>query len=299
MVAAFVLSGGASLGAAQVGMLAALSEAGVRPDLVIGTSVGAINGAWVAGGVDCDALGAVWRSLRRETVFPARAVDGLLGFVGRREHLVPDVGIRRLLGEHLRFARLEDAPVPFHVVATDVLSGCDTLLSHGDAVDAILASAAIPGVLPPVRVAGRYLMDGGVVNNTPISHAVRLGADVIWVLATGYSCALAERPRGALGMALHAVTLGINRRLAADIRRYTPRTDLRVVPPLCPVKIASADFSQAAGLIERAHGLTRDWLTAGAPPLASAATMLAPHGHAVGSDGRSVVTGLAPEVQSG
>lgn len=303
MVTAFVLSGGASLGAAQAGMLTALSEAGVRPDLVVGTSVGAINGAWVAGGVDCDGLSAVWRSLRRDTVFPARAVDGLLGFVGRREHLVPDIGIRRLLREHLRFARLEDAPVPFHVVATDVLSGCDTLLSHGEAVDAILASAAIPGVLPPVRVAGRYLMDGGVVNNTPISHAVRLGADVIWVLATGYSCALAERPRGALGMALHAVTLGINQRLAADIRRYTRRADLRVVPPLCPIKTAAADFSKAAELIERAHGLTRDWLEAGAPQLASAATKLAPHGHAVGPDGLSAATGLAgrghAEVQSG
>jgi NTE family protein len=303
VVTAFVLSGGASLGAAQVGMLAALSEAGVQPDMVIGTSVGAINGAWVAGGMDSDGLGAVWRSLRRETVFPARAVDGLLGFVGRREHLVPDIGVRRLLREHVRFARLEDAPVPFHVVATDVLSGCDTLLSHGDAVDAILASAAIPGVLPPVHVAGRYLMDGGVVNNTPISHAVRLGADVIWVLATGYSCALAERPRGALGMALHAVTLGINRRLAADIRRYTRRADLRVVPPLCPIKIAAADFSQAAGLIERAYSLTSGWLTAGAPRLESAPTMLEPHGHAVAADDAAVVTGLAgrgqPEVQSG
>jgi len=284
-------------------MLAALSEAGVRPDLVIGTSVGAINGAWVAGEVDCEGLGAVWRSLRRDTIFPARALDGLLGFVGRREHLVPDIGIRRLLREHLRFERLEDSPVPFHVVATDVLTGCDTLLSDGDALSAILASAAIPGVLPPVRVAGRYLMDGGVVNNTPISHAVRLGADVVWVLATGYSCALAEPPRGALGMALHAVTLGINRRLAADIRRYTRHTDLRVVPPLCPIKIAAADFSQAANLIERAYSLTSDWLTAGAPQLASAATMLAPHGHAVAAESPSAATGLADlgeaEVQSG
>jgi NTE family protein len=299
---AFVLSGGASLGAAQVGMLTALQEAGVRPDLVIGTSVGAVNGAWVAGRVDIGGLGAVWRALRRDTVFPARALDGLLGFVGRREHLVPDVGIRRLLRDHLSFARLEDAPVPFHVVATDVLSGCDTLLSHGDAVDAVLASTAIPGVLPPVRVAGRYLMDGGVVNNTPISHAVRLGADVVWVLATGYSCALTERPKGALGMALHAVTLGINRRLAADIRRYSQRADLRVLPPLCPVKTSAADFSQAAGLIERAHELTRDWLTAGAPPLLSATAKIAPHGHAIGPDGLPLVApmrGVSPIADAG
>jgi NTE family protein len=280
---AFVLSGGASLGAAQVGMLAALSDAGVRPDLIIGTSVGAINGAWVAGGSDCAGLGAVWRSLRRDTVFPARPFDGVLGFAGRREHLVPDTGIRRLLRDHVRFEQMQDAQVPFHVVATDVLSGCDTLLSHGNAVDAILASAAIPGVLPPVRVAGRDLMDGGVVNNTPISHAVRLGADVIWVLATGYSCALTQRPRGALGMALHAVTLGINRRLAADIRRYARQVDLRVAPPLCPIRTSAADFTQAAELIDRAHQLTRDWLAAGARHLPLAAAKLEPHGHATGA----------------
>ncbi len=280
MVTAFVLSGGASLGAAQVGMLTALAEAGVRPDLVVGTSVGAINGAWVAGGVDCAGLGEVWRALRRETVFPTRLVDGLLGMAGRRGHLVPDHGLRRLLREHVRFERLEEAQLPFYVVATDVLSGCDTLLSHGDSIEAILASTAIPGVLPPVRIDGRDLMDGGVVNNTPISHAVRLGADVVWVLATGYSCALSERPRGALGMTLHAVTLGINKRLAADVRRYGQLVDLRLAPPLCPIRTSAADFTQAGALIERAHSLTRDWLAAGASPQLAAAAKLAPHGHA-------------------
>jgi len=285
MVTAFVLSGGASLGASQAGMLRALSEAGIRPDLVVGTSVGAVNGAWVAGGAAPADLCEIWRSLRRNTVFPTRPVDGLLGFLGHREHLVPDSGIRGLLRNHVRFGRLEDAQIPFYVVATDILSGSDTLLSSGDAVDAILASTAIPGVLPPVRVAGRDLMDGGVVNNTPISHAIRLGADRIWVLATGYSCALAERPRGALGLALHAVTLGINQRLVADIERYSRQADLRIAPPLCPIRVAAADFSRAAELIDRAYILTRDWLATGAPPIALAATKLEPHGHAPGSDG--------------
>lgn len=289
MVAAFVLSGGASLGAAQVGMLSALSEAGIRPDLIVGTSVGAVNGAWVAGGADLAGLDEVWRSLRRDTVFPARPVDGLLGFMGRRGHLIPDSGIRRLLLHHLRFEALEEALIPFHVVATDVLTGWDTLLSRGDAVDAVMASAAIPGVLPPVRVADRDLMDGGVVNNTPISHAVNLGADEIWVLAPGYSCALAERPRGALGMALHAVTLGINQRLAADIKRYGTRADLKVVPPLCPIRTAPADFNHAGELISQAHALTRDWLKTGAPYLPSATAKIGLHGHAAAPSQRRTI----------
>jgi NTE family protein len=261
MTTAFVLSGGANLGAAQVGMLTALAEAGVRPDLVVGTSVGALNGSWVAAGAPLDELADVWRSLRRGTVFPAHPLRGLLGFAGRSDHLVSDRGLRRLLREHLRFERLEDAPVPFHVLATDILTGRSVLLSEGPARDAILASAAIPGVLPTVRIGGRSLMDGGVVNNTPISHAVELDAHTVWVLATGYSCALQHPPRGALGIALHAVTLMTHQRLALDVERYAGEVDLRVVPPLCPIAVGPTDFSHADELIRRAQTHTSEWLS--------------------------------------
>ena len=260
MTTALVLSGGANLGAAQVGMMTALQESGVRPDLVIGTSVGALNGAWAAADAPLDELGDLWRSLRRGQVFPADPLRGLLGFAGRSDHLVSDRGLRRLLRNGLRFERLEDAPVDFHVLATDVLTGLGVLFSDGPAVEAILASSAIPGLLPPVPIDGRHYMDGGVVNNTPISHAVELGADTVWVLATGYSCALTQPPRGALGMALHAVTLMIHQRLSLDVERYAETVDLRVVPPLCPISVAPTDFSQADDLIQRAYEHTVDWL---------------------------------------
>ena len=178
MATAFVLSGGASLGAVQVGMLRGLAEQGITPDLIVGTSVGAVNGGWIASRPDAsgiDALADLWLSLSRKDIFPTHPISGLLGFLGRSSHLVPNSGLRRLLSDQLEFARLEDAPIPFHVVATDVISGTDVLLSSGDAVDAIAASAAIPGIFPPVNINGRDLMDGGVVNNTPLSHAVALG----------------------------------------------------------------------------------------------------------------------------
>ncbi|MCA1676151.1 MAG: patatin-like phospholipase family protein [Actinobacteria bacterium] len=267
MTTAYVLSGGASLGAVQVGMLAALDEQGVRPDLVVGSSVGALNGAWIAGrpaGAGVGELGRVWRSLTRNTVFPLHPLRGLFGFLGARDHLVPNRGIRRLLSEHLQFRLLEQARVPLHIVATDVLTGQDVRLSRGDAVEAILASSAVPGVLPPVRINARSLMDGGV-NNTPISHAVDLGADVIWVLASGIPCARARPPSSALGMALHAVTLLIHQRLAADVARYESVVELRVVPPLCPAPVSLSDFSRAGELIDRAYQTTRDWLAAGRP----------------------------------
>jgi NTE family protein len=262
-------------------MLLGLAGAGITPDLIVGTSVGAVNGGWVASRPDVAGIGVladVWRSLSRNDVFPTRPVIGLLGFLGLRSSLVPDTGLRRLLTEHLEFARLEDAPIGFHVVATDVLWGRDVLLSAGDAVDAITASAAIPAVFPPVNINGRDLFDGGVVNNTPISHAIALGADVIWVLPTGYACALRKSPRGALAMALHAVTLAVNQRLAVDVARFEESVDLRVIPPLCPIAISPVDFSQSASLIERSHEATRQWLATRHPSTGQAA-LLQPHRH--------------------
>jgi len=276
-----VLSGGASLGAIHVGMLLALADHGERPDLIVGTSVGAVNGGWLASRPDVAGirgLGDLWISLSRKDIFPSHPIAGAMGMLGRRSHLVPNTGLRRLLTDRLEFTRLEDAPVPLHVVATDVVSGTDVLLSTGNAVDAIAASAAIPGVFPPVRINGRELMDGGVVNNTPVSHAVALGADRVWVLPTGYSCDLPAAPKTAVNMALHAMTLAINHRLAVDVERFEPAVDLRVIRPLCPIATSGADFSHAATLIERSHEATREWLAAH-PPSTGQAVLLEPHRH--------------------
>ncbi len=261
---AFVLSGGASMGAVQVGGLAALIEAGVSPDLVVGCSAGAVNGGWLAGRPGCTdvaGLAALWRSLSSASVFPRRPVGGLLGVLGRRRHLVPPTGVARILTDNLLFDRIEDAPVRLAVVATDVLSGDDVLLTEGEAVASILASTAIPGVFPPVSIGGRELMDGGVVNNTPISHAVALGADVVWVLPTAHCFARPAAPTTVLGMALNALTLALNHRLAADVERYQGIVDLRVAPPLCNLSVSPADFGHADELIARAYAQTRTWLT--------------------------------------
>ena len=280
MTVAFVLSGGGSLGAVEVGMLAALREMGVAPDLIVGTSAGALNGAWLAGHptAPVDELAALWRSLRRSRVFPADPVGGLLGFLGRRRGLVSQRGLRSLISQHLTFERLEDAPTPLHVVAVDVLSGRDVLFSSGSALDAVLASAAIPGVFAPVTIDGVPYMDGGVVENTPISHAVELGADVVWVLCAGYACALKEPPRGALAMALHGLTLLLHQQLIVDVERYEPEVELHVLPPLCPLRVSPADFGHSAELIRRAHDDVRVWLAAD-HPLVGQAEFLGLHRH--------------------
>ena len=263
MTTAFVLSGGASLGAVEVGMLQALAARGVQPDLVFGSSAGAINAAWVAGDPQLarlDDLAALWTGLRSRDIFPVRPLTGLLGFLGARDSLVPPTGLRRLLERHVTFTRLEDAPIPIAVIATEVTTGREIVLDHGSTVDAVLASAAIPAVFPPVTVDGRVLMDGGVVNNTPISNAVDAGATRIYVLPTGYACALPRAPRSALGMTLQAISLLIEQQLVRDVEEFQDQVDLRVIPPLCPQPVLPADFSHARELIDRARGAAVEWL---------------------------------------
>jgi NTE family protein len=125
-------------------------------------------------------------------------------------------------------------------------------ISQGPLLEAILASAAIPGVLPGVNWRGRELIDGGVANNTPISHAIELGAQRIYVLPTLQTCELESAPRGALGMIVHAANLLVHHRLVEDIARYRDAAELIVLSPPCPVQVQAMDFSQAESLIERA-----------------------------------------------
>lgn len=271
---AFVLSGGASLGAIQVGMLRALYERAVVPDVIVGTSAGAMNGAFIASRpqtvATAEALAHVWRGLRRGQVFPLNPLTGLLGFLGARAHLVPESGLRRLVTGHIEHGRLEELPIPLHVVAVDVLSGEELLLSHGRVLDAVLASSAIPGVLPPVPWEDRMLMDGGVANNTPISHAIELGAERVYVLPTGHACALDKPPGAALAMALHAITLLTHRRLIDDIECHRDAVQLIVLPPPCPLSITPIDFTHADDLIGQALRDAREFLDSGGedrPPI--------------------------------
>src|SRR5215208_623389 len=268
---AFVLSGGASLGAIQVGMLRALYERDISPDLIVATSVGAINGAFIASRPQtretADELAATWRQVRRSQIFPLNPLSGLLGFLGTRPHLVPDSGLRQLVADHVQQAALEELPISLHVVTVDVMTGEEILLSAGPVVDAVIASAAIPAVLPPVSWGDRQLMDGGVANNTPISHAIELGAREVYVLPTGHACALERPPGSALGMALHSLSLLAHSRLIADIELHQDHAKLIVLPPPCPHSIAPIDFGHAPELIERSAEAARVFLDAagGAP----------------------------------
>ncbi len=256
---AFVFSGGASLGACQAGMLEALFERREQPDLLVGTSVGAINAAFVASRPPsvqtARELQRIWRGLRRGHVFPANPVTASLGLLGLRDHSVSAASLRRVLMRHLGVDRLEQADVPLHVVTTDFITGEEMLLTTGPALDAILASAAIPGVFPPIPWGSRVLVDGGIVNNTPISQAVALGADRIIVLPALGAAPLRRAPRGVLAAGVAAVSRALTYRLVEDLARYRHDAELVVLPAPAVDGIMPTDFGHAEELVS--EGLRR------------------------------------------
>ena len=279
---AFVFAGGGSHGAVQVGMLRALHAFGVRADFVVGTSVGAINGVHYA----CDPtaegierLAGVWAGLSTHEIYPGLPMGWLRAVVTRRPHVVNPRSLRRLLVRSLRTPRLDDAVLPVVVVAADALDGAEVLLSRGSAVDAVLASAAIPVLFPPVSVDGRLLVDGAIAKNAAISTAVALGAERVVVLPTGFGCAITISPSNVIAMGMHVVTVLLARQLANEAARHAEQLPILVVPPLCPMTVSSYDFSHSLRLMSAAADSTRNWLENGGLDNRTIPITLAPHVH--------------------
>jgi NTE family protein len=161
---------------------------------------------------------------------------------------------------HLEMERLEDAAVDLHLVTVDVLTGEEVLLSSGAAVDAVLASAAIPGVFPAVPWGSRLLMDGAVANNAPISHAIELGADRVIVLQAIGTKALTRAPHGVLGLGAAALSLALTRRFAEDVVRYADAAELVILPAPQVEGIMPTDFGHAHELIVVGRARARSML---------------------------------------
>ncbi len=281
---AFVFAGGGSVGAAEVGMLRALVDHGVFPDFVVGASAGAINAVHFAATPTAHGVAEMtqlWTRLRGTNVFPISRLYGVLALTGRRPALLDASVLRRTLSVGLKAGQLEDTAIPCHVLATDLLSGEDVLLSSGSALDALVATTAIPVLFPPCIIDGRALTDGGVAANAPIRSAIALGATRIIVLPTGYPCAVRGAPRGIVATILHTFALMIARQLLADVQHARGLVALHIVPPLCPLAVASHDFSQAAHLIETAHAQTAAWIAAGGLETQDTPPALQPHHHTV------------------
>jgi len=278
---AFVFAGGGSFGAIQVGMMHSLAAHGISADMVVGSSVGALNGAYYAGDPTLKGvqqLETIWRGLTRQDVFPI-TWRTLLGFIRRRDFLIPHDGIQKLIDDHLPYRNIEDARVPLHIVTTDIVSGDSVVLSEGPADQAIVASTAIPGAFAPIPYKDFYLADGAISSNTPVRVAVAKGARRLVILPTGYACAMHKPPSGAVASALHALTLLIARQLVAELEGLGPGIEYFVVPPLCPLVGSPYDFSRTADHIARAIDSTDAWLAQNGMRQIGIPDEMRPHSH--------------------
>lgn len=278
---AFVLAGGGSLGAVQVGMLAELVANGLRPDFIVGVSAGALNGAFLAyqpTPAMIERMCALWGRVRTRDVLPL-SFGSLLGLFGGRGYVATARGLRSLLERELPFRQFGATQVPLFIVAADQQTGDEVLLTEGDVIDAVLASTAIPGVYPPVELGGRTLVDGVIATGTPIATAVRLGATRLTIVPCGFTCVQTAIPRHAVGRAMHAITLLGARQLRADFAQFAERVELCLVPPLCPLAHSSYDYSHGDELIAAARVSTRRWLDAGGLAARNIPDQLVAHVH--------------------
>ena len=230
---AVVLGGGGVLGAVQVGMLRALIEAGVRPDLVVGTSVGAINGAVLAAcppAEVADRLEALWRSPDAAEVFAAGAVARLRELARTRTAAHSAEPLRRALVAQLGERRIEDLPVPFQCCAARIEDASEHWFDRGPVVAAVLASAAVPGLLPAVRVGRYHYLDGGLVDSIPLGRAVELGARRVFVLQVGRIEQALAPPRNPWEVGAVAFEIAWRHRFARDLATAPDDVEVHVLP---------------------------------------------------------------------
>ena len=270
---AFVLGGGGHLGAHEVGMLRALLEVGVDPDLVIGTSVGALNGAVVAADPTPRAvrtLTRLWAAIGDQAIFGGSVLGRVVTFARTRTHAHSSEPLRAMLLETFGDQRIEHLARPFQCVAASIERASEHWFTSGPLVDALLASTAVPGVLPPVALGGEHFLDGGLVDSIPVGRAVALGARRIYVLHVGRierPLTVPSRPRV---VALVAFEIARRHRFAATMANLPADVEVHVLPTGDPEpahygdlsQLRYRDFSRVGERIERAYRATYEYLAA-------------------------------------
>lgn len=230
---AFVLSGGGPLGATQVGMLHALLEHEILPDLILGTSVGSVNGAAVAAEPSAAAverLAETWQRRESSGLFAGSVLTRVGTLARSRTHLHGDEALREALEANLPVRLIEELAVPFECVAASIERASEHWFTAGPIVDAVLASCAVPGLLPPVEIDGEHFLDGGLVNSIPVGRAVELGATTIYVLQVGRVDAPLRPPRWPWEVGLVAFEIARRHRFVGELAAVEEQVEVHVLP---------------------------------------------------------------------
>lgn len=251
-------------------MLEALLAAGIRPDVLVGTSIGAANAAFLAADPSVEgarALSDVWRSVRSRDVFPISPLSTLRTLRGKGA-LFDATAWRRFLERNLTYQSFEEAGAPLRIVATSFETGSSVTLGSGSVIDAILASTALPGIFPPHEIGGELFLDGGLVDQVPLSAALDEGATDIYVLSVGFPCPPPRDKRSPRSVLLHSLGILLSQRTRLDeidIPIHHPGVNIVRIPPVC-TQMGLRDFSHTDELIRRARRQTQEFLASGACP---------------------------------
>jgi NTE family protein len=230
---AFVLGGGGVLGAHEVGMLRALAERDIKPDVILGTSVGAINGAFFAADptlAGVERLSELWRESNWSERSAGAALRRLTTLARSGTHLESLSEMRERLLDLLPVQRVEELDVPFQCVAASIERAAEHWFESGPLADVVLASCAVPGILPPVPIDGEHFIDGGIVNSIPVNRAVTLGARKIYVLQVGRLEQALRPPRRPWEVGLVAFEVARRHRFAHDLHNLPEGIELHVLP---------------------------------------------------------------------
>jgi NTE family protein len=261
---AFVLSSGRNLGAVQVGMLRALTEHDVVPDIVVGCSVGAINGAGFAEDPTLDRIERmeeVWRNTEAKDLMPRPwKLPPAVSLARRIEAIHTVDGLRHLIEQTLDAETFDELAVPFHCLATDVVDACETWFDRGPLLPPLLATAAIPAMFPSVEIAGRRYVDGAVVNDVPVQHAVDLGAQTVYVLEVGSFWHPWTEPKRPAHGAIQAYAIARRHRFQRELDGLPEGIGLHVLPHGDPPHLRLRDMSQSPLLMAAAHKVTTAYL---------------------------------------
>lgn len=259
---AFAFSGGASLGALQVGYMRALMEVGVVPDMLVGVSAGALNAAWMGQGWTSENLAALaefWIDLRFHDVFGHFPLWGALSLPLGSPSLVSNRHLAALAEQYLPEDH-DSLVVDTILVAADLQSGRPVQLRSGNLRRNALASGALPGVFPPVEIDGQVLVDGGVAENVPMNQAALLGANTIVVLDASYPCELEELPEGVIGRTMLVISHTLSSQAVGTLALVPGDRTVVYLPGPCPLRGAPGDFTRGRKLIEQGHASARPFL---------------------------------------
>lgn len=259
----FVLGGGGSLGAIQIGMLQALGEHGVVPDLVAGTSIGSINGAVLA----LDPTGAAnrlshaWLKMKREHILPGGPLDPAVTLHQTKTHLYPNTALEAVITDFLgEVTTFDDLELPYAAVTMDVATARPHMVREGMLVPALLASAAIPGIWPPIELQGRLLYDGGVVANVPMRQAQEMGAKSLVVLDCAFASRLPGTPETIVEVLMYTALVMMRSQAVLEAPAVAATLPVVYLPGPEPRPMSSLDFSHTAELIEASYEAAQSFL---------------------------------------